>query len=268
MGIAILQLSDIHLKLDDVNPIVSRKDKIIDAVLNRLNDVDELIILVNGDLAYAGNKLEYEIAFELLTYLQEVFETKEKSVHWLFVAGNHDCEFLSSQEVRTILLNQIDREYNFAVSDELVTQIKQQNEFENFIEIFELDKSKFECKFINELYKNVIFSSENRVINFNLINTAWMSEINEQAGRMIMPLNMMKDLNYIKNELNITVLHHPTHWLSPNNKREVEQKIHAASDIILTGHEHMDNAITTLDKHGMTVQIEAGALQENGFGQQ
>lgn len=264
MCIGIIQFSDIHLKEMDKNPILLRKEKIIDALSNRLNDVKEVIVLVNGDLAYSGSKIEYDLAFELLYHVQEAFEKDKKIVHFIFVAGNHDCDFSANQEVRELLLKQIDREYNFDVSREIVKQIKLQKEFEDFIEIFELEKSKFTCNFENGLHKNIVYSSGDIIINFNLLNTAWMSEKHEQAGQMIMPVNMLSELKYSVNDINITALHHPTHWLSPNNKREVEQKLFAASDIILTGHEHMDNSISILDKNGTTLQIEAGALQENG----
>jgi hypothetical protein len=57
MRLALIQLSDIHISTQKYpdNPVLKRTEKILAAIGSLfLQNVDGLVLLVNGDVAYAG----------------------------------------------------------------------------------------------------------------------------------------------------------------------------------------------------------------------
>ncbi len=106
MRIAVVQLSDIHFQVHS-NVLISRLEKIIAAIQPTLQQVQAVAFAVTGDVAYSGNSQEYEIALEFFTKLKEtVRETyPDIEVVFVFIPGNHDCNFESDGEVRSALLD-------------------------------------------------------------------------------------------------------------------------------------------------------------------
>lgn len=73
------------------------------------------------------------------------------------------------------------------------------------------------------IFKVVNFSiNEDQKIKINLINTAWDSTLHENAGTKYMPMTELQGLEYDNDALfNFSIIHHPTHWLEPNNKENL-----------------------------------------------
>jgi len=61
MKLLVLHISDIHFQ-ETNNSIERKKEKLFDAVKNRLAEVDECLIIISGDVAYSGMEGEYTIA--------------------------------------------------------------------------------------------------------------------------------------------------------------------------------------------------------------
>ncbi len=262
MKIGILHLTDIHIQ-DNKDPILGRVDKIVSAVSNKISGVFTLFIVVSGDLANKGKKSEYEIARIFLTELSEKFRSSSrtlKTVEFILVPGNHDCNFSEKDAVRETLLSQ-------PLGDDTDSQIIEQclsvqHEYWKFYKSF-LNKEKFDISsqitFKIKLDKDIIF---------NCYNTSWGSKIDEKVGSLTIPeSSFLNKESQSKTSLVISVFHHPTNWLSPNtdnnNKKSFESLLLGSSSLVLCGHEHTGSKNITnslVSKDGF-IYVEGKALQ-------
>src|SRR5688572_18092223 len=110
MKILIVQLSDIHIVESD-DPVLFRTDAIINAVKNIDYDVEAVILLITGDIAFAGLDDQYMIA---KTFLQSIYmglknqidlyrADKSVSINFVIIPGNHDCCLTGSEKARQLI---------------------------------------------------------------------------------------------------------------------------------------------------------------------
>ena len=78
---------------------------------------------------------------------------------------------------------------------------------------------------------------------FDLINTAWVSTIHEQQGKLFIPIDHLRHIQdwAPTAEIALTMFHHPYNWIEANNAGAFRTILESNSDIILTGHEHEAN---------------------------
>lgn len=118
MKVGIIQLSDIHFK-EGKNLVVDYKDAFQRACIAYLRNCVKIIIVISGDVAFSGNKKEYEIAYSFLKDFEK-FIKKEgtwiNSIDYVIVPGNHDCDFSGDEDIRKLVINQVSTE------DELTKQ--------------------------------------------------------------------------------------------------------------------------------------------------
>jgi hypothetical protein len=91
-----------------------------------------------------------------------------------------------------------------------------------------------------------------------------MSEIKEKQGTLNFPATAVvafpRDV-----DLTITLLHHPYNWFSQSSYRHLQSAVRAESNIVFTGHEHVQNAGEISDiKHASSVFVEGGLLFNPG----
>lgn len=260
MKLSLIHFSDVHFKVTD-NKVLKKKNSIINAITSRTKNSDKTLCLMNGDIAFSGKKKEYEIAFD---FFSDILSSVD-STDFVCIPGNHDCNFNQMDtDTRKYLID--------GIKDPKIKQIIPlekvivQEEYDDFVNIFS-DNWKYTTTISdNSIFRIVDFEiSESKKIRFNLFNTAWDSTLNEQPGNMYMPISDIKDkVTYLKDGiLNISVLHHPTNWLEPNNKREFDKIITNNSDLILTGHEHESDAYLRKKRLTETGFFEGGVLQES-----
>lgn len=75
MKVGILHLSDLHINTED-DIVLGKTECIVRSIQNEIIEVDQLIILVTGDIAFAGDKVEYEIAYYFLEEIKCQLEKK------------------------------------------------------------------------------------------------------------------------------------------------------------------------------------------------
>src|SRR5690625_246058 len=107
MRLGILQIGDIHLR-SKKNSIFQKYQLISKAVKSDLYEVDRLILLFFGDIAYSGKEREYEHAINLIDGIRKSLEeeTHLKS-EVILLPGNHDCNFEKDNSVRKSLISNI-----------------------------------------------------------------------------------------------------------------------------------------------------------------
>ena len=94
MKLQILYLSDLHIK-DETTLPESRITDIIDC-LKTEKDIENCLIVISGDIAFSGQKTQYDIAEKRLLSLkqkiEEIYHLKNE-VQFLLVPGNHDNDY-------------------------------------------------------------------------------------------------------------------------------------------------------------------------------
>lgn len=244
MRLLICHLSDIHFS--DNNSIILKRDKICSAILSKAFRNEKILFLISGDIANWGREVEYAIAIDFFSDLMGCLE-KEKNIktYFFFVPGNHDCDFsnkdfLKDEELRR---EKILRERDGLLKEDLQHYVKKmlekQNNYTEFLEAFRHGNDDIDIIEDNDGLCNIYELKINcMTVKISTINTAWLSQIHEKPGANFIPSSMYQKISK-KEGVNITMFHHPSNWMEPNNKNEFDRWIEKESDIILVGHEHI-----------------------------
>ena len=236
-NVGIIHLSDIHFS-DRENFLDTKWELFFRALKDDFSDCLFVYIVVSGDIANAGKELEYKVA---ITYFKKLLEQLKKrysstQFKFIFVPGNHDCNFDLDTQARKNIIKNIN--YETIGNDESVFQIclKTQLDFWNFYNVFNKVPD-------NKIYFKIFDTIADKKLCFHCFNTAWMTQKNENPGTLFFPVKHFDELKN-KNEfdLNIAVLHHPLNWFNPNapenNKKEFQNLLDDISSLQIIGHEH------------------------------
>ena len=260
MKALILQLSDIHIR-HNTDLVLTRVDKIVDAVKNLEAGLDQLVCLVSGDIAYSGSEEEYLIAYEFFDTLTASIRSKLKPLNcrYVVIPGNHDCDFSDTSAIRDSILPNVKSKPELLTEQshlEICTQpLKKYFEFATVLPLLELVPNEAGAShlLVNE-YKHTI---NDETITFLCYNTAILSTLHEQPGTLLFPTDLIPSSRSNDSAV-ISVFHHPSHWLEPNCGREFRKRIEAVSDIIFTGHEHTQDRRHVSSTHGDATYVEGG----------
>jgi UDP-2,3-diacylglucosamine pyrophosphatase LpxH len=265
MKVALLQLCDIHIKSKkEENPIFKKAEFICKAIQNEVMGIKKIFFLITGDVAFSGKEEEYLLAIDLFQDIREkMFEATKLLPEFILTPGNHDCNHSKNSAVRKMVINSL-RTYGMdTVDEEIIQQLcATQENFFQFNSLFENNESII---FENKLIKINRFEVGDFSLVFHSYNTSWFSELHEQPGKMIYPIQLFpKDIEASKGDVVISQFHHPVNWLDPMNALAFRQHVEEQSDIILTGHEHHPafSIRDTLDGN-LTQYVEGGVLQDN-----
>ena len=187
MKIGIIQISDIHNSNRDKFSKVEELNSVLNA--HYLSHCDSIFLVINGDMAFSGRKEEYsESELQILEIKDAIEEKLKVSCDVYCIPGNHDCDFSIKPVGRKLLIDNIQKN-DISISDAIVEEVLLQDQYRSFEEIFIRDWQHTIINKENSLVKNISHLNQNGdvVININLINTAWMSELDEKPGRMVFP---------------------------------------------------------------------------------
>lgn len=272
MKITICHFSDIHFG-NDGNTLLEKQEKLCNAILQDARKRDVIIFLVSGDIAQSGQKAEYEVAYNFFTEIQEYLEKKkELRVLFFFAPGNHDCDFSNEQRNKDddLRRDRVTSEREKITETDLPYYIdglcQKQKEYYDFVDLFEFDnldavqvKQLSQSKLLSQ-YEVVI---EQKIIKVNLLNSAWLTERKEKPGYLYFP---RKEYKKITNDSNIviTVYHHPSNWMHPNDRNEFNSWVMNKSDLVYVGHEHLGRN-ESVETRETTYYAQYGeVLQERG----
>jgi hypothetical protein len=266
MIIGLIHLSDIHIKSKD-DAIIARIDKLLAAFREHLILVDNIFIILSGDLVFSGEKLQYEIFKDFINSLKSKIKYEfNKDVHIIPVPGNHDCNFNYTNSIRNITIDQIYNEGESVIDEDVINECckvqKDYFEFEN--DIIDSDNLIYGDKLIKIL--NYRFDNFNLI--FHLYNSAWISKKSESQGRLLLP-SIDKYEEHLSNKANyiISNIHHPFNWFESENSRKCKGIIESCSDFIFSGHEHYNSISLKSDfKDSFVEYLEGGILNDNDDG--
>jgi len=263
MRIAIVHLSDIHFR-EDENAVFERVDGIsgvLQSWCSECPDLKDCFIVVTGDVAFSGNSGEYEKAYTFFAELHDKIQALDilHRIEYVVVPGNHDCDLEAISGTRQMLISGIPEKENVLIDDSVIdTLTSEQEKFFEFLRALVPGV----CSTPGEkLYYERDFAVGECNIRFSCYNTAWMSQRNEQRGRVVFPL---EKICKGKGECDLVcaVFHHPYGWFKPENGRAFRRHIETTADIVLTGHEHdLDSYTVTRITGEISDYMEGGILQ-------
>lgn len=254
MKALILHLSDIHFeKRGDV--FKENVNGIIQAI-KTVEGFASVIIIVSGDVAYAGKVGQYNVAYHFFSQLKNRIKQEFDigDIHFCIVPGNHDVDY-DKGELKHYDLEEIFREKRQDIC--LEDEFKKMNAFYNHANGMHCFTDKTSLVFVKKI------TVLGKTITFNLINTAVYSSKEEDQGMHYLPqVDLDKLENNEKSDYIFTVMHHPHHWFSSLMKKELEKKIYEKSDLIFVGHEHYSSSMD-IEINNSQVKVYAGGELAN-----
>ena len=180
MRVLILHLSDIHLKHDaSSNPVLSRCPQIVSSIAGLITNPDYCFVVVTGDIAFSGHVFDYGLADQMLGELKQSLHSRlpNTTVQFILVPGNHDCDLSRPNPIRDALLPT----GNNPPLDEIVQECaKVQANYEAFANRWMLPDTTSASGYC--AHRVVEQDTEAGVIEFRLVNSAWMSTKEEKTG--------------------------------------------------------------------------------------
>lgn len=230
-----------------------------------LHDIEKVFFIYTGDLAFSGKQEEYLKALDFVEYLKNETDkvtSSESSI--ICVPGNHDCCFDESKEtVRNTLMESINRDTISNADEGIINACCEcQDNFREFVSAVQDDSA---IKYDDKLLTIYTYDVNGYVIQFNCINTSWLSHRNEIQGKLGFPINKYCGSIFKHGaNLSVSLMHHPRIWQSAINARELDDFLNTYSGIIITGHEHHKSQFVKYSLNGKhTEYIEGGVLQDN-----
>lgn len=249
MKIVLLHLSDLHFKSKG-NFRALHLRAIVSAMQQSIQDVEHVIVVVTGDLTFAGKSSHARQVSTFLDALRKeiIRRFKIKDVQFAIVPGNHDNDY-DVNNLKRSELEAIEKDGNY---DTYIRQeIKKQSQFYNI-------GKEFDCFPKVELLHKKVISYGDKKIQFNLINTAVFSSLEEDQGFHYLPKSVIEQLlQQGDSDFVITVMHHPHHWYTERCRKKLESALYSCSDIIFVGHEHYETTMK-IESCDTTVNIFAG----------
>jgi len=247
MRITICHLSDIHFSKSE-NSVIEKTLNLVNAILENALREEEIIFLITGDIASSGKQEEYYVALDFFLRIRDKLKA-EKNItsYFFFTPGNHDCDF-SNEGLN--FDDEIRRERSFSQRNDLKDNemlhfeeslCEKQNAYNEFVAMlnfgFDQEADKILVSKTALVWKYQI-NINNYQININSLNSAWLSQKEEKPGKMFFPKK--EYLRLIKKQgLNISMYHHPTNWMQPDERNNFHEWVMKQSDIVYVGHEHI-----------------------------
>jgi len=257
--IFILHLSDLHIESADW--IINSSKEICRAVESIAADCDYGVTVVTGDLASSGSPDEYSKIMSLFTNIKDCFRGPviAKDIFIITVPGNHDCNFRIIDPERSRQIDKIKSIPQEEISMEMVNQCAAVQ-----TDYFDFDSQAVKSGSAYRLGYSRIVKFGDYQITFYCYNTAWMFVPKQPPASLIFPIACAeRSLPEVKSNLNISLLHHPLEWFTPENRKLFKGYLTRTSDLVLTGHEHQTGKRLEDNLEGkITLYIEGGKLQD------
>ncbi|KJR44334.1 Phosphoribosylamine--glycine ligase [Desulfosporosinus sp. I2] len=265
--ISFIHLSDIHFVKTSGNPADIDQDLrnaiLTDIEINAKTSLEKADgVLVSGDIAFSGNKKEYEKAKEFLEEITNIFRINKSSVYC--VPGNHDVDqnvpknspavYESQCKLDCIgSLDEIDRIFERKINDGCYNDLlfKTTQEYNEFA-------SMFVCNTHADMVNWVHYFNLDNNMNLKIhgMNSCFISNVDDhkdQNDNRLMYIGQAQIPKREQNTVVMTLCHHPPdYW---KFILDIQEKINRRADIQLYGHKHKQSILLTKDN----ITITSGA---------
>ncbi|MBB5209641.1 metallophosphoesterase [Chiayiivirga flava] len=235
-SVAFVFLTDIHVKGQDFDALRGRL--VAGAVHSALEAQVPVVLLVGGDIAYSGTAAQYEIFENFVNEFRGELARRNLDFRGVILTpGNHDCDFSQQpKSVRAALQLAASSQTHFDpdIAEELVSV---QDAFRTYSERASLSMTR-----ISSLQSRCTLQvGENASITIDIINSAWASSLDEQPGKMVLPVPQLEPPS--ESGVAFAVMHHPPNWFEPWNQRALLRWLDEHFDGVFLGHEHQRESV-------------------------
>jgi hypothetical protein len=238
MKIAIVHLSDIHFKSSsDIG--FRRREKLANTIAFSRSPEERLLLVVTGDIANTGSPDEYRVAEDF--FRQLLIDLRMNAVatpsELTLIPGNHDCNFHELGDLRPRLLAEVAAQLD-TIDDRgetVRTLLQVQTDFFSFQERITGESIPPE----NQLFFVKKLDLDGKTLELRCFNSAWLSSKHEETGSLGFPLSTVEAATAkTDSDIVISIVHHPSNWLSPSAYQGFRRAVQETSDFLFTGHEH------------------------------
>ena len=183
MKIGLIHLSDIHFRKGsfdlDTDERIARD--ICNAIKTDLIGSTHVLLLISGDIAFAGDEEEYKYASDWFSTLYLRITENCNVPCWLLSApGNHDVNHTEDREIRAALIQQIRQQPSYCLDKEIVGEcVRELDSFFKFRADIEGNKI---LVYDDPLLRIHRIRDGDSIVQVNILNTAWMSSKDERPG--------------------------------------------------------------------------------------
>lgn len=260
-----LHLSDIHFRASEVataqDPNRNLRNEIVRDAKKFCEDLGKtpVGILISGDIAFAGQRSEYEFAKAWLKVLAEACGTNLSSV---FVCpGNHDVDRKLAGRYMNQALHQQIKNADPMVLHQLMEGLLRDDqtgrilyepldEYNSFAGQFFCDMNAPDRTVVS---RNDLRFSDGSQLKIWAVNTAWVSSEADDENQLFIDTAALQIPREAGVE-NIVMFHHANRWL--RNGQTWDDHLRAVARIQLCGHEHL----ARVEEFKSCVRLRAGAL--------
>ncbi|SEQ94564.1 metallophosphoesterase [Thalassovita taeanensis] len=252
----ILHLSDIHFKNGEAGSPMDQDHHVRTVLLRDLRQQCETIgatpdvVLVSGDIAYAGDADEYDFAQK---WLEQVCETAGCDTSTIMVIpGNHDVQqTITKKHLVQAIHNDIKATADSKLlpgklaqllndedsRDWLYRSIENYNDFatQYFCDLLPPDRTTVERRF--EL-------NDGSTLCITGLNSAFVSSQNDKERSLYVDPSAQR-ITHEDGVTHVVMCHHPYNWLA--NGQQLEDHLNVVSKIQIFGHEHTNRVVLGRD---------------------
>ena len=261
----ILHLSDLHISQEG-SLLSLLMENLLKDIKKEMKLVEDIIIVVTGDLVHKGN---YKYKSGVLEFFRGLKEAIGRNVRDIYIVpGNHD-------KVRNKLDSKILEEYDFSDKDtnKFYTDYWKYislsfREYQDMVkDIYSIFDKKEDDKLKENIYGVSVTNINNKKICFLLLNTAWSctgdkDERHLKFGKFQLDTIKNEYNKYIKEgcDLVIALAHHPLNWLEGEEETLLQSNILSNyslnCNIYISGHIHNRDIINWQStRHSLTTLV-------------
>ncbi|MCP3063622.1 metallophosphoesterase [Myxococcus sp. K38C18041901] len=267
-GLTWMHVSDLHFRAgrgrDAANHVAVTRELIADAAAQRdvLGPPD--LLIVTGDVAFAGQEEDYNLANKWLTKLLEVLRIAPSQM--LVVPGNHDLDRTTvhrnfvMETLHSSLRSNTERLDDALSQPDALLQLA--TKFRHYVQFKGLKEQELPLSWVSHV-RCRSFDQPVVAVGFNSALLSFDdSDAPENLALGRVQLNSALD-GVPKNALLLVLQHHPPEWLIDG---EVElQMLRPRPHIILCGHTHKQALQASMSAGlGGVLQLNAGAGHTHG----
>ena len=219
-------------------------------------------ILVVGDIAAMGKRVEYEVAAQFLDQTCELVGLSAN--HVVCVPGNHDIDRDQQNALHRAVRFQLRRVDAREISEVLLGLLRDDDAKKTFLKPLEAYNEfalRYGCAIDQEpfLWKPKILDLGARSLYIHGVNSSWICDGSDSyendVERVVVGEFQLPPIAQDSSAISVALCHHPLRWL--RDAKIIDPWL-VRAQLLLTGHEH--EAGIAMSDDGLFVRIASGAV--------
>nr|WP_320141855.1 metallophosphoesterase [uncultured Cohaesibacter sp.] len=252
----VLHLSDIHFKNGEAGSSMDQDHHVRTVLLRDLRqqckaiDATPDVVLVSGDIAFAGDADEYSFA---QTWLEEVCAAAGCDTSAIMIIpGNHDVQ---QTVTKKLLVQSIHNDIKATTDMKLLpgklTQFLNEEDTRDWLYKSIENYNDFATQYFCDLLPPNRTTVERRfelndgsILCITGLNSAFVSSQNDKEGTLYVDPSAQR-ITHEDGVTHLVMCHHPYNWLA--NGKQLEDHLNVVSKIQIFGHEHTTRVLLGRD---------------------